>query len=87
MMWNPSKETREWYWEDERNNIRQVSEHRRYDNIDWISAMDDFQLNEKENNDCDNWISRNYCYTTPNYLDKDITPHPNNLYMFLNVTI
>lgn len=80
MIWNPNKEIREWYWEDKNNNIRHVSEHRRYDNIDWISAMDDFQLNEKENDNCDNWISRNYCYTTPYYLDNNITPHPNNLY-------
>ena len=76
----PKNNTRQWYWEDNNNNIRHASEHRRYDNIDWIGAMQDVKKRSKDNILSKHWIARKYNYFQPKELENDIISQPHNLY-------
>ena len=76
----PKNNTRQWYWVDNNNNIRHASEHRRYDNIDWIGTVKDHKKRKKDNLLSKHWIARKYSWVQPKELEDDIIYQPHNLY-------
>jgi len=81
-IWNPYNNTRQWYWVNKEDNIRHVSEHRRYNNIDWTGAMSDHKKRSKENYNSSHWIARKYCWDNPEDLEITIK---NNYSIFYKV--
>lgn len=76
----PKNNTRQWYWVDNNNNIKHTSEHRRYNNIDWIGTIKDHKKRTKDNISSKHWLARKYSWVQPKELEDDIIYQPHNLY-------
>lgn len=80
IIYNPKNNTRTWYWEDKEGEIRSTTEFRRYDNIDFISTINDHKVRRRDNLASTNWLAIDYARYTPDELKNTLVYHPDNLY-------
>mgnify|MGYP003126245175 CR=1 FL=1 len=80
IIYNPKNNTRTWYWEDKEGKIRSTTEFRRYDNIDFISTINDHKVRIRDNLASTNWLAIDYARYTPDELKNTSVYHPDNLY-------
>lgn len=79
-IFNPKNNTREYYWEDNDNNIRHVCENKRYDNIDWINTLKDSKKRAKELKFSKHFMAREVIRSMPKELENNIICQPQKLY-------
>ena len=79
IIYDPYNNKRTWHWEDNEGNIRSISEHRTYDDIDYIATINDHKIRTKDNMASNHWLAIDYARDRPKILDKTINPHPNKL--------
>ena len=79
-IFDPKKNTRESYWEDNDNNIRHVCENKRYDNIDWINTLKDSKKRVKHLKSSKYFMAREVIRSMPKELENNIIFQPQKLY-------
>jgi len=79
-IFDPKKNTREYYWEDNDNNIRHVCENKRYDNIDWINTLKDSKKRVKHLKSSKYFMAREVIRSMPKELENNIIFQPQKLY-------
>ena len=79
-IFDPKKNTREYYWEDNDNNIRHVCENKRYDNIDWINTLKDSKKRVKHLRSSKYFMAREVIRSMPKELENNIIFQPQKLY-------
>tara|TARA_B100000214_G_scaffold179660_1_gene129333 strand:- start:712 stop:1587 length:876 start_codon:yes stop_codon:yes gene_type:complete len=79
-IFNPKNNTRQWYWVDNDNNIRHVSENRRYDDIDWIGTLKDSKIRKKHINSSEHFMAREVNRSRPKELEDNIIWQPHKLH-------